>query len=138
MKRARETAEIIASRTNSSISFDERLTEKNYRKSKDLYSDGTHIYVKFLPDEKKETRKQHLKRVMNFLQNEINILDKNLYIVGHGGLIRRIFEKISADKDQVVYKYKIPYCSVFVFKYNKLTKSLRYISHFDVNSSENL
>ena len=136
MRRARETAEIIALQTKSSISFDDRLTEKNYRKSKNLYPDGNHIYVKFLSNGKKETKKQHLARLLNFLEEKINALDKDVYVVGHGGLILRSFEKIASDKNQKIEKHKMPYCSVFIFNYNKLTKSLQYIDNFTTGEKE--
>ena len=137
MRRARETAEIIALQTKSSISFDDRLTEKNYRKSEKLYPDGSHIYVKFLPNGEKETKEQHLERFLNFLKDKIRVLDKDVYIVGHGGLILRSFEKIASDNNKEIDKHKIPYCSVFIFKYNKITKSLKYINNFLAKKEEN-
>lgn len=136
MRRARETAEIIASQTKSAVSFDDRLTEKNYRKSEHLYPDGKNIYVKFLHNGEKETKEQHLARLMDFLNDTVRLFDKNIFIVGHGGLVQRAFEKIAASTKKNPEKYKIPYCSVFIFQYNKITKSLRYIDNFTANDRQ--
>ena len=134
MRRARQTAEIIALQTGSSISFDDRLTEKNYRKSSELYPDGTHIYVKFLKDGAKETKEQHLARLLRFFEDNIHLMDKKLYIVAHGGLVNRMFEKIASDSGQPIEKHKIGYCSIFSFEYNKITKTLTYLNHFELEN----
>jgi probable phosphoglycerate mutase len=131
MRRARQTAEIIALQTGASISFDSRLVEQNYRQSEKLYPDGTHIYVKFLKDGQKESKAQHLSRLLSFLKDSIGLLDKELYIVAHGGLVNRILEKIAADS-KPSQTPKIKYCSMFIFKYNKITKNFRYIEHVEL------
>lgn len=129
MRRARETAGIIALKTHSSMILDERLTEKNYRKSNTMYDDGNAICVKNLPNGTKETKEQHLTRLLNFLKDTITPFNKNLYIVAHGGTILRLFEKIASDTHQPQEEHKIPYCSVFMFSYNKLTGSLKYLGN---------
>lgn len=134
MRRARETALIIAELTNSSIIFDKRLTEKNYRKSDELYPDGTNVYVKFLPNGDKETKIQHFARMLDFFKEKIGFLDKEIWIVAHGGLIRRILEKIERDTGESNLDIKIKYCSTFTFKYNKFTGSFKYIKHKNINS----
>jgi hypothetical protein len=40
----------------------------------------------------------------------------------------------SLTYDESLEKYKINCCAVFRFTYNRLTKSFKYISHFDINS----
>lgn len=134
MRRARQTAEIIALQTGSSISFDDRLTEKNYRQSSELYPDGTYIYVKFLKDAMKETKEQHLARLLSFLKDNVHMMDKELYIVAHGGLVNRILEKIASDSGQLIAKHKIGYCSMFSFEYNKITNTFRYLNHFELEN----
>lgn len=129
MRRARQTAVNISSITNSEIIYDARLTEKNYRKSEELYPDGTNIYVKYLPDGTKETKEQHLKRLQLFLKEKISIFDKELWIVAHGGLIQRLLEKIQQVKVQELPALKIKYCSDFEFRYNKFTGHVRYVNH---------
>ena len=130
MRRARETAEIIASYTNGHIILDDLLVEKNYRKSDKLYPDGNHIYIKFLPGGVKESKNQHLIRVLNFFDHKVSIFNKELYIVAHGGLVKRIFERIAKERNKNLNKSKINYCSVFTFKYNKINKSFRYVNHY--------
>jgi probable phosphoglycerate mutase len=134
MRRARQTAEIIALQTGSSISFDDRLTEKNYRQSPALYPDGTHIYVKFLKDGTKETKEQHLARLLSFFKDNVHMMDKELYIVAHGGLVNRIIEKIASDAGQSIQKHKIGYCSMFSFEYNKITQTFKYLNHFELEN----
>ena len=134
MRRTRQTSKIISKFTGSFIDFDERLTEKNYRKSDAIYADGTHVYIKFLSNGKKETKDQHLKRLLGFFQNKVGIFEKELWLVSHGGVIHRIFEKISEDTKQELSKVKINYCSTFTFKYNKITKTFRYLGQHDVQS----
>ncbi|MCB9228243.1 MAG: histidine phosphatase family protein [Deltaproteobacteria bacterium] len=134
MRRARQTAESISSATKSKMVFDDRLTEKNYRRSDDLYPDDTNVFVKYFPDGSKENKEQHLSRLLGFFKDKISILDKEVWIVAHGGLIRRLLEKIQQEKIQDLPELKIKYCSNFEFSYNKLTGTIKYVSHSYSNS----
>lgn len=142
MRRARQTADMIKLFTSSSLILDERLTEKNYRRSETLYPDGTHKYIKFLPNGKKESKPQHLSRLLHFLQEKATFLASELWIVAHGGLILRFLEKISENSDTAPFQGRINYCSIFTFQYNKFTKRLKFVGyreipHADLTSQKN-
>lgn len=127
MRRAKVTAEIIARHTGSILVFDDRLTEKNYIRSEELYSDGTPKFTKRSFVGKKETKEEHLTRITSFLKNVCGLFDRNIWIVAHGGLSLRLLEHIGKDSDG----FKIGYCSIVKFRYNKILKNFTYIGYIN-------
>lgn len=136
MRRAKETADIIASQTGSLVLCDDRLSEKNYRRSDQTYPDGTPVFVKNLPNGDKETKEQHLARIISFIRDHTSLLQRKIYIVSHGGVIARILEKIIFDMQTPMDHQPKPYCSVFVFNYRWWFDSFELMDLYTLDSKD--
>tara|TARA_R110002050_G_scaffold294841_2_gene453078 strand:- start:10489 stop:11055 length:567 start_codon:yes stop_codon:yes gene_type:complete len=102
-KRAVETAKVIAETTQSQVTLDDRLKERDQEKHG------------------RETKESQLKRVMNFLHENLNFKTENLWLVTHGGVIGSLLGQAGVHK-----RLPIKNGSIFVFSYNKLTKKLSF------------
>lgn len=133
MKRARETALLIQKEIKSSLVFDHRLTEKSYYQTTETHEDGTFKFSKH-KNGIKESPEEHLKRLMSFIQEKTTLFNKEVWVVAHGGLMARIFEKISKRTNTPLPMHlKIDYASEFVFSYNKITRNFSYKEHHYVD-----
>lgn len=129
MRRARQTASIMNEQLRLPLYFDSRLTEKSYYQTKETYDDGTFKFSKH-KNGIHETKEGHRNRLISFLKEKTSLLNKEIWIVAHGGLVVRIFEKISErTKTPLPRHLKLAYGSEFVFKYNKWTGNFYYMRH---------
>ena len=136
MRRARQTAFLIQEELKVPLLFDSRLTEKSYYQTKEKYEDG---HFKFSKHKNgiKESASDHLKRLMNFIEEKATFFNQDIWIIAHGGLMARIFEKISKRTKRPLPRHlKLKYASEFVFEYNKLTGNFKYLEHYHVPDNE--
>lgn len=131
MRRARQTAQAIAKENSSKLIFDDRLVEKGYYRTKEKYSDGAIVFAKN-KNGIKETKAQHMARLLSFVEEKSTFFNRKLWIVAHGGLMARIFERISEEtKTPLPRHIKLDYASRFVFSYNKITGKFRFREKID-------
>lgn len=130
LSRAYATASIIAKKTHSKIIIDERLQERNYGLAEGIAHSKYDHYAQTHPNANIETTLAHLQRMLDFLNSHVAFGIHELYIVSHGGSIRRILE-FTGYKN---YNEKIKNCSIYNFKYNFLTKKYSFVGYKTLNN----
>lgn len=124
LSRAQATASIIAQKTHSTIITDDLLKERNLGKAEGIPKKELDNFLKEHPDAEAESLESQSKRIAKFVSLHAEFGIHQLYIVAHGGIIRRMIEIAGGNNAEVK---KIKNCSVFEFKYNLLTKKHSFV-----------
>lgn len=124
LDRAYTTALIIAKRTHSTIIVDDLLKERNFGKAEGTLRKELDSFIQAYPDAGVESHESQSKRIIDFLNAHAKFGIHQLYIVAHGGVIRRMLELTGWGNGKIP---SIKNCSIFEFKYNVFTKKYSFV-----------
>lgn len=124
LNRAYTTALIIAERTHSKIVTDDLLKERNLGEAKGISRKELSGFLEAHPDAQVESVEAQSKRILDFLNSHLRFGMHQLYIVAHGGVIRRMVGIVGRDNKTIP---KVRNCSMFEFKYNVFTKKYSFV-----------